>query len=187
MLKSYKRVWSVCRTYNVEVGNHSTEAAAEADLQKVLGSANWADAQSTHLKAVEIAEKDAAHSNSLTIDEEVDRMMDEILNEAPDWRMLDTPVRSEISGYEVTPRDLLMEILHPNRPVSAGSYVPDFYTLTVVIDDSLPKPEVTSCWEITRWGRLRQKVAVRLGWLAGRVGVSDPDYNPYYDDDDLYY
>ena len=178
MLKSYKKVWSVCRPYNVEVGMHSTEAAAEADLQKVLGSRNWADAQSTHLKAVEIAEKDAAHSNSLTIDEEVERMMDDILNGAPGWKMLDTPVRSEISGYEVTPRDLLTEIIHPEYSFPA--------TLTVVIDDDPLKPEITSCWEITRWGRLRQKVAGRLYRLADRVGVNDPDYNPYYDDD-LYY
>lgn len=175
MLKSYKKVWSVCRTYNVEVGTHSTEAAAEADLQKVLGSRNWADARSTNLKAVEIAQKHADWLNdygSLTIGEEVDKKMDDILER----RTVDTWIRSEISGYEVAPRDLLTEILHPEHSFPA--------TMTVVIEDRyLLEPEIDSYWEITRWGRLRQKVAGRLFRLADRITVHDPDYDPdyYYD------
>jgi hypothetical protein len=154
MLKSYKKVWSVCRTYNVEVGKHSTEAAAEADLQKVLGSPNWADAQSTHLKAVEIAEKHAEWLNNATADEMFDAVMEREFNQSA----LDTTIQSDISGHSVRPSDLF-------------TYCYDIH-----------KPEVTSYWEITRWGRLRQKVAGRLYRLADRVGVHDPDYDPdYYD------
>ena len=179
MLKSYNKVWYVCRTYNVEVGKHSTEAAAEADLQKVLGSPNWADAQSTHLKAVEIAQKHADWLNGCTLEEL-------IKEDGFNRRTVETTIQSDISGYEVCPSNLLTQRArsgHDSRRCDDGSLFDYLY----VVRDKLysrsfiRKPEIDYCWEITRWGRLRQKVANRLYKIGNRIDTCDPDdYDPIY-------
>lgn len=176
MLKSYKKVWFVRGTYGVEVGKHSTEAAAEADLQMVLNSPEWADVQSTYLKAVEVAQEYADRRNNITLEELVANIV-----EAMSVQMaVDTTIKSDLAEYSVTPRDILREVRDPNAPDNLA----DIATILQIWDGYKPhKPFVWYKWEITRWGRLRMKIAGRLHRINEWVWPDDPNYDPDdYDD-----
>jgi hypothetical protein len=184
MFATYKKVWSVHPSYKVEVGKHSSEEAAEADLQKVLGSPNWADAQSVESKALKIAQEYVDRYNSGDFMEVLTGQVSELIHKG---------IESDISGHTVYPTRLVvwerfvgpinlkgLQGVEDLEPIFRESH----QAPVVVKDCWLREPKIEYRWETTRWGSFRQKVSGYLRRLGNRI---DPDYtddDDYWDDED---